>query len=156
MSNIAGASLTRVDSEAKHAVGTVNTNYNGKIYKYVKLLNTSATVTGAAGDVVGYDVTAGVDGTVVTDNTDASTKPVGAGVLAATVAGVAGTAEYLWVQVAGPFTANQNLAGTPTDGDALFLSTTDLTLTLATAADDPVCAYCTDDSADECIAAFAY
>ena len=153
-----GVILTANDSSAQVAEGTVYENYDGKKFKYVKVLNESATVTGAAGDVVGYlgSPSATENNTVVTDNTDAATKPVGAGVLQVAVAGVVGTAEYVWVQVTGPFTATQDLAGTPADGDALFLSTTDLTLTLATAADDPVCAYAIDDSANKCMAAFAY
>ena len=157
MTMLAGVIITSNDSEAQFAEGTIYTDYTGKEYKYVKVLNESATVAGAAGDVVGYLGSPGAteNNTVVTDNTDAATKPVGAGVLQVAVAGVPATAEYVWVQVTGPFTATQDLAGTPADGDALFLSTTDLTLTLATAADDPVCAYAIDDSADKCMAAFA-
>ena len=158
MAYIAGVIITSNDSEAQFAEGTVYTNFDGKKYKYVKVLNETATVAGAAGDVVGYldSPDATENNTVVTDNTDAATKPVGAGVLTTAVAGVPGTAEYVWVQVQGPFTANQTLAGTPADGDALFLSTTDKTLTLATAADDPVCAFAIDASADKCMAAFAF
>jgi len=153
-----GVILTQVDTSAEFAEGTIYQDFSGKKYKYVKVLNETATVAGAAGDVVGYlgSPSATENNTVVTDNTDAATKPVGAGVLQAAVAGVPGTAEYTWVQVTGEFTANQTLAGTPADGDAAFLSTTDKTLTLATAADDPVCAFITDASADKCIAAFAY
>lgn len=146
-----------VDTEPKFELGELVTDYNGITYKYVKLLNETATVAGAAGDIVAYLGSPGAteNYTVVTDNTDAATKPVGAGVLQATVTGATGTAEYVWVQVTGPFTANQTLAGTPADGDAVFLSTTDKTLTLSTAADDPVCAQVTDASADKCIAMFA-
>lgn len=151
-----GVDVTRVDSSAEFAEGTVYEDFSGKRYRYVKLLNESATVAGAAGDVVAYlgSPSDSENFTVVTDNTDAATKPVGAGVLQATVTGATGTAEYVWVLIEGEFTANQNLAGTPADGDALFLSTTDKTLTLATAADDPICAYAVDDSADKCRAAF--
>jgi len=159
MTMLAGVILTSNDSSAQFAEGTVYTHYTGSKYKYVKLLNETATVTGAAGDVVGYlgSPSSTENNTVVTDNTDAATKPIGAGVLQVAVAGATGTAEYVWVLVQGPFTATQTLAGTtPADGDALFLSTTDLTLTLATAADDPVCAYATDASANKCMAAFAH
>jgi hypothetical protein len=66
----------------------------------------------------------------------------------ATVAGVLATAYYGWVQCGGFAIVNQTIAGsTPADGDGLFLSTTDKTLTLATAADDPICAYAVDESA---------
>ena len=158
MTMLAGVILTSNDSEAQFAEGTVYTHYTGRKYKYVKLLNESATVAGAVGDVVGYlkEPTSSENNTVVTDNTDAATKPVGAGVLGVAVVGAPASPEFIWVQVQGEFTAGTNLAGTPADGDALFLSTTDLTLTLATAADDPVCAYAIDDSADKCMAAFAH
>ena len=159
MSYLIGVDVTAVATGSPdHTEGSVYTDSGGLKYKYVKVLNESATVVGAAGDVVGYldAPTATENNTVVTDNTDAATKPVGAGVLMATIAGATGTAEWVWVQVQGAFTANNNLAGTPADGDALFLSTTDKVLTLATAADDPVCAYAIDDSADKCMASFAH
>lgn len=151
MSTLLGVDVTRVDSSAEFTLGTIHDNGEGKMYRYVKLLNESATVAGVDGDAVAYldaPASATEQFTVVTDNTDASTKPVCAGLLNATVTGATGTAEYVWVQIKGPKTANQNLAGTPADGDALFLSTTDKTLTLSTAADDPVCGYALDDSAD--------
>lgn len=153
-----GVNITSNDSSAQFALGTVYDAAGGKKYKYVELKNETATVSGVAGDVVGYlgSPSSSENNTVVTDNSDAATKPVGAGVLGVAVVGTLAVAEYVWIQVTGPFTAAQNLAGTPADGDALYLSTTDLTLTLATAADDPVCAYAIDDSADKCMAAFAY
>lgn len=153
-----GANLTQVDSAEEFALGTVFEHFDGRKFKYVKVLNETATVAGAAGDVVAYLGSPGAteNNTVVTDNSDAALKPVGAGVLQAAVTGATGTAEYVWVQVTGPFTANQTLAGSPADGDGLFLSTTDKTLTLSAAADDPVCAFATDASADKCMAAFAY
>ena len=147
-----GIDPTVVDSSPKFNLGQLGKSDNSsKIYKYVKLLNESATVAGAAGDMVAYlgsPASAEEQNTVVTDNTDGTTKPVAAGMLAATVTGATGTAEYVWVQVTGHATANQTLAGTPADGDYLFLSTTDKTLTLATAADDPICAVAADASAD--------
>ena len=148
---IIGVDVTSNDSTPVHALGQLYHDDQGKAYRYVKLLNETATVAGAAGDAVAYldaPGSATEQFTVVTDNTDASTKPVCAGLLNATVTGATGTAEYVWVQCGGPATANQTLAGTPADGDAVFLSTTDLTLTLSTAADDPVCGYALDASAD--------
>lgn len=160
MSYLIGVNLTEVATGTpSHTEGSVYTADTGNKYKYVKLLNESATVAGAAGDVAGYLGSPGAteNNTVVTDNTDAATKPIGAGVILATVAGVPGTPEWIWVQVTGPFTANNNIAGTtPADGDALMLGATDKVLTLVTAVDDPVCAYATDDSADKCMAAFAH
>lgn len=159
MTNLVGVDVTKVaTSIPDHTEGQVYTAHDGLKYKYVKVRNETATVAIAAGDVLGYlgSPSATENNTVVSDNTDAATKPVGAGVAQATIAGTLATSYWTWVLVQGPFTANNNLAGTPADGDALFLSTTDKTLTLATAADDPVCAYAIDDSADKCMAAFAH
>lgn len=154
-----GADLDKVYSdESDFSLGAIYTDHDGHKYKFVKLLNETATVAGAAGDVVGYldaPTSDAEQNTVVTDNSDAATKPIGAGVLQASVTGATGTAEYVWVQVTGYFDANQTVAGSPANGDALFLSTTDKTLTLATAADDPVCAYATGTT-DNCIAAFPH
>ncbi len=156
MTIFTGVITTRVDSSAQYALGTIYEHFNGKKFKYVNLNNTSATVAGAAGDIAAYGLSGVNDNLVVLDNNDAATKPIGAGVVMATITGTQTTSYYVWLQVTGAFTANNNLLGSPSDGDALYLSTTDKVLTLATAADDPVCAYADDDSADECIAAFAY
>lgn len=149
---IIGVDVTSNDSTPVHALGQEYCDDAGKKYRYVKLLNETSTVAGASGDAVAYlgsPASATEQFTVVTDNTDASTKPVCAGLLNATVTGATGTAEYVWVQVGGPATANQTLAGVGiADGDAVFLSTTDKTLTLATAADDPTCGHALDVSAD--------
>lgn len=155
--NLVGVTLTANDSTPQFTPGVVYTHYNGNKYRYVKLLNESATVAGVAGDVVGYLGSPGAteNYTVVTDNTDAATKPVGAGVLLTTVTGATGTAEYVWVQISGPATVNQAIAGsTPADGDSLYLSTTDKTLTLAAAADDPICAQATDVDAKKIVCLF--
>lgn len=140
--------LTDTATTDLEGVGTIRFE-GSKIYKWVVLTNATATVTCTAGDVLGYRLAQVANCVVVSDNTDSQTKPIGAGVVVTTetVAGVAGTSYYLWVQIKGAATALKDLAGTPADGDALFLSTTDLTLTLATAADDPVVAYADDDSA---------
>lgn len=133
MSYIVGFDLDRVDSSAEFAPGTVAQDEDGQVYKYVKLDNTTATVAGVAGDVVAYAAATGHStSTVVTDFTDADAKPVGAGVLMATVAGLTTAAEYVWVKIKGTSTINLALAGTPADGDELMASTTDKTLTLRT------------------------
>ena len=146
-------------STPEFALGTMGMTIDAqgtKTFRYVKLRNETATVAVASGDMLAY-LASPVAGsgatlnhefhTVVSDNTDAATKPIAAGVAGATVAGVASTAYYGWVQCGGFAIVNQTIAGTPADGDALFLSTTDKTLTLATAADDPICAYAVDESA---------
>jgi hypothetical protein len=152
---VPASDLTSYGTTQKWTLGsTYVEDDTGKEYKYVQILNTSATVAGAAGDVAGWGLAGADDFLAVLDVTDAATKPIGAGVVLGTVTGTAGTTYYGWLQTKGPFTALVDLAGTPSDGDALFLSTTDSTLTLSTAADDPVCAYADDDSAQLCIAAF--
>ena len=137
--------LTEVSTTEKDALGDIRWEGN-KAYKYVKFQNTTATVAGVANDMCGYVLAGYANHTVCCDASDMATKPIGAGICLAAVTGTSGTAYYIWIQVKGPATIATNLAGTPADGDALFLSTTDLTLTLATAADDPVCAYADDDS----------
>jgi hypothetical protein len=138
------------------SVGAVVDDYGTCLYRYVKLRNETATVAVVAGDMLAY-LASPVAGsgatlndefhTVVSDNTDAATKPIAAGMAGASCAGVLATAYYGWVQTHGFAIVNQTIAGVPTDGDALFLSTTDKTLTLATAADDPICAFAVDESA---------
>lgn len=141
------------------ALGTLGATIDSqgtKTYRYVKLRNETATVAVVSGDMLAY-LASPVAGsgaslnqeyhTVVSDNTDAATKPIAAGMALASVAGVLATAYYGWVQTGGFAIVNQTIAGTPADGDGLFLATTDKTLTLATAADDPICAYAVDESA---------
>ena len=131
------------------ALGIAMGAYGAETYRYVRLRNETATVACVAGDVVGYlaSPAAGVEyNTVVSDSTDAATKPIAAGVAKAPVAGAQNTAYYGWVQIGGITAVNLAIAGSPADGDALFLSTTDKTLTLASAADDPICAFGVDVS----------
>jgi hypothetical protein len=148
--------LTTYTSDQKFTLGTCWFDEStGKGYKYVKIQNTTATSALVAGDTVSWGVAGAANFLAVSDMTDAGLKPVGAGVLTGALAGVAGTAEYGWVQVSGPFTSNQTANGAVADGDALMAyTTTDGMLTLATAADDPICAYADDESADLLIAAF--
>lgn len=122
--------LTEVASSDVENVGTLRWE-DGKCYKWVKLLNTTATVAGVAGDAVSYSVDAGYSNHwVVSDVTDSNdtTNPTGAGLLCGTVAGVAGTTYYCWIQIKGPATANQALGGSAADGDQLCASATDKVL----------------------------
>lgn len=118
--------ITDVDSTDIEGIGTLR--WEGeKLYKYVRLQNETATVAGAAGDLCQYDAESGYkNNRVVTDLTDASTMPIGAGLLAGTVAGVAGTAYYCWIQIKGAGTLVEAIAasvdGTPVacaDGDQI-------------------------------------
>ena len=127
---ITGIKTDRVTAAPEFKLGIIGMNSDGKVWKYVKILNTTATVAGVAGDLAAYAAATGHStNTVVLDKTDADAAPVGAGLLGGTVTGAAGTAEYGWVQVKGPATANAAIGGTPADGDQLMAGTTDKALT---------------------------
>ena len=122
--------LDTVDTTDLEGVGTLRFAGN-KLYKYVSLKHTGATVSGVAGDCVSYlAVTGGIAQAVVIDDDDADAVPNGAGILMATVAGVDGTTYYLWIQIKGPATLAQTIAGSPDDGQPLSASGSDKTLTL--------------------------
>lgn len=122
--------LTEVATTDKEGVGTIRFEGN-KVYKWVKLQNTTATVAVAAGDAVAYNAATGHSvNQVVSDLSDADAIPVCAGLVQAAIAGVLATAYYCWIQIKGPATALQTLAGSPADGDLLMMATsTDKTLT---------------------------
>lgn len=123
--------LDTVDTKDLEGVGTLRFAGN-KLYKYVSLTNTTATTSGAAGDAVLYKaVTGGISQAVVIDDDDADTVPNGAGILMATIAGVQNTTYYCWIQIKGPATLAQAIAGSPDDGQPLQASGSDKTLTLA-------------------------
>lgn len=146
--------VTRVDASALYALGTLRLE-GGKFYKYVKLLNETATVAGAAGDPVAFDAETGHEThTVVLDMDDAGAQPVGAGLLPAAVNGTVNVAEYCWIQLTGPATVPTAIGGTPADGDALIKSTTDKELVPASAADSPAVAYGLDVTAKKIMCAF--
>lgn len=97
-----------VSTTDDYQVGTLRWNSDGtKQYKWVKLLNTGTTA-GVAGDVAIYVATTGYPANTVSIDASADAGgvayAVAAGVLAASVAGVAATAYYLWVQVKGDCT----------------------------------------------------
>jgi len=122
--------LDAVDTVDKEDVGTLRFEGN-KVYKYVKLQNTTATVAVLAGDAVAYNAEVGHSvSQVVSDMTDADAAPVGAGIIQGTVAGVLATAYYCWIQIKGPVTALQTIGDTPVDGQEVSMSTTDKTLTI--------------------------
>lgn len=120
--------LTDVDSTAKETLGSVRWVGN-KLYKYVKLLNTSDSISVAANDSVAYALGQYANHVVVSDMTDSqATNPVGAGLVQAGLAATAGTAYYLWIQTQGPASPLKNFGGAPNDGDALNQSQTDKTM----------------------------
>lgn len=124
--------LTDVDTTARDIVGSLRWE-NDKLYKYVKLLNDTASVTvaGVAGDPCAY-----VDGgpalnTVTLDNTSADAQPVLAGFLMGTVTGTYNTAYYLWVQVTGLVTVPTAVTS-GVIGSGCMMATGDKTLTITT------------------------
>ncbi len=142
------SSLTEVTTVAKDQLGDIRWVGN-KVYKYVKLLNATATVAVAAGDPVAYAADTGYGSNiVVSDMDDAATSPVCAGVVGAAVAGVHSPAVgyYCWVQIKGVVTILTDLSGTA-DGDMVYMPATDKTLAKMAAVGDPLCGYVTDDTA---------
>jgi len=122
--------LTAVDTADKEGVGTLRFEGN-KVYKYVKLQNTTATVAVAAGDPVAYDAEVGHSvSQVVSDMSDADAAPFGAGIIQGTVAGVLAVAYYCWIQIKGSAVVLTTVADTPVDGQEISMSTTDKTLTI--------------------------
>jgi hypothetical protein len=140
------SALTEVTSVAKDSLGDIRWVGN-KVYKYVQLANTTATVAVAAGDPVAYGQDAGYGSNiVVSDVDDAATSPVCAGVVGATCAGVhGGTVYYLWVQIKGAATILTDLAGGTADGDLATMDA-DKQLTKHTGALN-IAAVVTDDTA---------
>lgn len=161
MKTIFRTALTAVESTDIEGVGTLRFE-NSKVYKWVRLQNTTATVAGAAGDAVAYDNEDGhLNSHVVVDCSDASTIPVGAGMLLATVTGTAGTAYYCWIQIKGHIVASTTLGGSAGDGHCLYKSTTDKELAKAAEADSTavykqVVGYTPDASAKYVICDFPF
>lgn len=121
--------LTDVSSSDLEGVGVLRWEGN-KCYKWVKFLNTTATVAGASGDVVAYTAEDGYDDSeVCNDRDDADTKALGAGVLQATVTGTLAVAYYCWIQIKGMATLSTALGGSAGDGDTLMAGTTDKAVT---------------------------
>ena len=130
MKKVFATPLTEVSTTAKEELGTIR--FEGeKVYKYVKIANVTATVAAASGDPVAYKADKYDEHTVVTDNTDADTIGIPAGVLQGTVAGVLAVSYYGWIQLKGYAVLNSALAGSPSVGDELTIlaATADKTAT---------------------------
>ena len=124
--------LDQVDTSDVEGVGKIRRE-GSKMYKYVKLLNDTATVAGVAGDLVSYAAATGYPNNVVVlddDDADAAT-PFGAGALVAAVAGVADTAYYLWIQIRGQCTLS-NAVVSGAVGSHFIKADADKTGTIAT------------------------
>jgi len=161
--------LTAVETTDLEGVGTLRWEGN-KCYKWVKLLNDTATVAGAAGDVALYDAVTGYGlHTVSLDLTDGDSQPLPAGVLGATVTGTVDTAYYCWLQIRGEDTLNAAIEtsndGTPVaaaDGDPLCMGDADKALRRMNTTVDAdaerimVCAYAEDASGKTIICDFPF
>ena len=119
---------------------------NNKAYKCVIYDEGAETLDVVANDVVYYDGMAGVTNNRVTADIS-DTQDIGAGIIMATITV---TTTFCWIHIkGGEVTLNTTLTAGTTDGDSLTArGANNKTLDLPTAVDDPICAYCIDDSTD--------
>jgi len=131
MKQIFNQAIDEVSSTLKDKLGDWRF-VDGKVYKYVKLQNATATVAGVSGDPVAYGATSGYDNNlVVLDMSDAESQPVGAGFLNATVVGTLATAYYVWITIKGLVTV-PTAVGSGVVGSTVRLTSTDKTLGVTT------------------------
>lgn len=130
--------LTDVNSTAQEVLGTLRFEGN-KVYKYVEIKNTTATVAGVAGDCVAYFAATGYgNNRVVLDVSDAdATVAFAAGILCGTITGTLTVAEYGWIQIKGPATLNIAVTSGAA-GKTFKMTTVDKIATVGTAATDNV------------------
>lgn len=152
--------LTDVDTSAKDVLGSLRCE-GEKWYRYVKLINDTAsvTVTGVNGDPVSYTDGGVANNEVTLDVTSAdATDPILAGCLSlasgVTLAGTYNTTYYLWIQVTGlvtvPTAVTSGVIGSgamTAAGDKTLTVTTGVranraTLVTATAANNKVILHC--------------
>jgi len=118
--------LTSVETVAKEGLGSIRFQ-GGKWYKYVLFQNTTATVAGAAGSLVGYYAATGyTSNRVVADLTDADGVPFAAGATLAAVTGTLTVAYYCWIQIKGAIVLDTSVTNGAA-GAPFYLSTTDKT-----------------------------
>lgn len=130
--------LTDVNSTAQEVLGSLRFE-NNKVYKYVEIKNTTATVAGVAGDCVAYFAATGYgNNRVVLDLSDAdATVAFAAGILCGTITGTLGVSEYGWIQIKGAATLSIAVTSGAA-GKTFKLTTVDKTATVGTAATDNV------------------
>lgn len=134
-----------VDTTQKETLGALRVE-DGAWYKYVKILNDTATVAGVAGDPVAFTITVGgvtYDGVgnhvCVIDLSDAATQPIGAGFLTGTVTGTVDVAYYTWIQIRGQVTVPTAVTtGVVGSGCMMATSASDKTLLVATGVIAPI------------------
>lgn len=152
---IFASQITDVDTTARDTLGDLR-QVGGKMYKYVKLINDTASVTvaGVAGDPCAFTDGGVANNEVTLDNTSADAQPIVAGFLTASVTGTYNTAYYLWIQITGlvtvPTAVTSGVVGTGAmmaAGDKTLTVTTGVIasraiLVTATAANNKVLAHC--------------
>lgn len=149
MSHIAGVDLDRVDTEAKHVLGSHFEDYDGKVYKYITYSEEAAAVDGVAGEIAYYVAGTGYANNDVTSDLSASDE-VGAGVLQAALS----DNEFGWIQIEGQATLTIALTA-GADGDPLTpTGAGDGTLDVSALVTDHVCATAGDISAKEILCHF--
>jgi len=125
--------LTDVNSTAQEVLGTLRFEGN-KVYKYVEFKNTTATVAGAAGSLVGYNAATGyLNNKVVADLTDADAAVFPAGVTLAAVTGTLATSYFIWIQIKG-YVVLDTAVTSGAAGSPFYLTTTDKTGAICSAA----------------------
>ena len=152
MSYIAGADISRIDTEQGFALGSIFQDSDGKVYKYLQFIEGTAATAGVAGEVAYYYEDSGpIDGKVSSDVSDC-TGSIGAGVLQA----VMNDEEYGWFQIKGPATLSIALTA-GADGNALTgVGAGDGTLDVSGAVTDAVVAYAVDATAKIILCDFPY
>lgn len=145
-------SLTEVSTTLKDVLGDLRCE-SGKWYKYVKLLNVTATVAGVAGDPVAYRITDGYSGNIVVlDLSDAAAQPVGAGFLMGTVTGTLAVPYYVWIQITGTVTVPTAVtSGVLGSGCMMATSAADKTLLVATGVISPIATLMTASGANNVV-----
>jgi hypothetical protein len=127
------AQIGDVDTSARDKLGDVR-YVDGKHYRYMKIINDTASVTvaGVAGDPVSYTDGGVANNECTLDVTSAdATNPVLAGCLSGTVTGTYNTAYYSWIQVTGLVTVPTAVTS-GVIGSGCMTAAGDKTLTITT------------------------
>ena len=125
--------LTDVNTSDTEGVGTLRYE-GGKWYKWVNFKNTTATVAGAAGSLVGYFAVTGYgNNRVVADLSDADAAVFCAGATLAAVTGTLTVDYYCWIQIKGAITLD-TAVGSGAAGSPFYLTSTDKTGAIMSAA----------------------
>jgi hypothetical protein len=144
MAYITGMDITEVSDTSTFKLGQLGQTEDGKIYKYVQYDTGSGSVAAVSGNVAYYYTLDGYKNNSVTSDLSDSIE-LGAGVLQSAPT----DGQYCWIQVRGAATLTTALTA-GTDGDPLTpTGSSDVTLDLATAITDNICAFAGDISDKE-------